>query len=378
MILLICILLLIAFPYFTFIICFTVGWMKPGGSGNSTGLTTRISLLIPARNEEENILNCLDDIVKQDYPTHLLEVIIADDHSTDKTALMVSEFIRSHPDIPFRLLQDPGADPFRANKKQLIEFAIAHSTGDLIITTDADIHAEASWISSLAAYYETNRPKMILGPVSFHHEKSLFSKVQSLEFLGLMGVTGGSCRIGRPLMCNGANLAYERTAFNSVGGFKDNLGYSSGDDVFLMLKIKNHFGAASVRFLKSAEAIVRTEAKISFHDFIQQRLRWVSKNKGLKDGFLLVVAVITWLFNASLLVAIIGGFYQSPFFCLALILFLLKLGVEFPLLLMTSRWFGKTKFLVYYPFAQVLNIFYVAVIGFLGNFLPYKWKGRKG
>ncbi len=368
---------IIALIYFAVILCFTVGWMLLEEPGKTTGFTTNVTLIIPARNEERNILNCLEDIALQDYPAHLMEVIIIDDCSTDKTSQIVAEFIRSRPGIPVSLLQTPDNNTSKAYKKQAIEYAIAHSTGDLIITSDADTHFETTRISAIAGFYEMYGPKMILAPVSFYHENNFFSKVQSLEFLGLMGVTGGSCRVGWPVMCNGANLAYERKAFNTVGGYKDNLGYSSGDDVFLMLKIKKQFGAGSVKFLKSAEAIVWTEAKSSFHEFLQQRLRWVSKNRGTKDARILSVALVTWLFNVSFLVGIISGIFNSYFFYLLLIILIAKMAVEFPLLLMTSRWFRKTGLLKFYPAGQVLNIFYVVFIGFFGNFLPYKWKGRK-
>jgi glycosyltransferase involved in cell wall biosynthesis len=306
-----------------------------------------------------------------------MEVVIVDDCSTDKTSQIVAEFIRSQPGIPVRLLQNPDNDPSKAYKKQAIEYAIAHSTGDLIITSDADTHFEITRISAIAGFYEMCGPKMILAPVSFYHENSFFSKLQSLEFLGLMGATGGSCRIGWPVMCNGANLAYERKSFNMVGGYQDNLGYSSGDDVFLMLKIRKQFGASSVKFLKSSETIVWTAAKSSFHEFLQQRLRWVSKNKGTKDARILSVAFVTYLFNVSFLVGIIAGIFNPDFFILPLILLLAKMVVEFPLLLLTSRWFRKSGLLKYYPAGQVLNIFYVIFIGFFGNFLSFNWKGRK-
>jgi cellulose synthase/poly-beta-1,6-N-acetylglucosamine synthase-like glycosyltransferase len=374
----VCFLFLIAVIYFAVIILFTIGWMLLEDPGKSSGPATKVTLIIPAKNEEQNILKCLKDIELQDYPMHLLEVIVVDDGSTDETSRIIADFISSHPGILIRLFQNQNNDLSRAGKKQAIEYAIAHSTGDLIITSDADTHFETTWISAIAIFYEVFRPKMILGPVSFQYENSFFTKIQTLEFLGLMGVTGGSCRIGWPVMSNGANLAFERNAFTAVGGYKDNLRFSSGDDVFLMGRIRKQYGAGSVRFLKSTEAIVWTKAKSSPPEFVQQRLRWVSKNKGMKDARILSVALVTWLFNFSLLGGIIPGFFHPSFFYVPLILLGAKMAMEFPLLFMTARWFGKTRFLKYYPFGQILNIFYVVIIGFLGNFLPYKWKGRKG
>jgi cellulose synthase/poly-beta-1,6-N-acetylglucosamine synthase-like glycosyltransferase len=370
-------LFVIALLYFSVIVCFTTGWILLDEPGKSTGLTTSVSLIIPARNEEAAIISCLEDIAVQDYPANLLEVIIVDDNSTDHTGRVVTDFIRLHQGIPLILIKIPD-DQLQTGKKKAIEYAVSHSNGDLIITSDADTRFGPSRISAIAGYYEMSRPKMILAPVSFYHEDSFFSSIQSLEFLGLMGVTGGSSGIGWPVMCNGANLGYERKAFTAVGGYMDNFSYSSGDDAFLMGKIRKQFGAGSVKYLRSSDAIVLTKAQDSFNDFVQQRIRWVSKNKGMKDVRILSVAIITWLFNFSFLAGVIYGFFNPDFFYPLLIVLLGKMGIEFPLLFLTARWFGKTKLLVYYPVGQLLNIFYVVFIGFLGNFVPYTWKGRKG
>jgi cellulose synthase/poly-beta-1,6-N-acetylglucosamine synthase-like glycosyltransferase len=372
------VIIVVSLLYFAVIVTFTVGWMKLEEPVKRSGLTTKVSLVLAARNEEATILSCLHDIEKQDYPSHLLEVIIVDDCSFDNTRRVVTDFIQSIPGNHFRLFKNPETDPSQANKKQAIDYAVSQSTGDLIITSDADTLFESGRVSAIVDFYESSGAKMILGPVVFHHGNSFFERVQTLEFLGLMGVTGGSCRSGWPVMCNGANLAYERTAFTSVGGYQGNMEYRSGDDVFLMVKIRKAFGPGAIQFLKSPEAVVVTEAKGTIREFVQQRLRWVSKSKGIKDAGILSVALVTWLFNASLLAGIIAGFFNENLLWLPLIVLAAKMAVEFPLLLMTARWFRRTKFLLYYPVAQLLNIFYVVFIGLLGNFLPYKWKGRKG
>ena len=367
---------IIALIYFALVLWFTGGWMKLVVPRKLSVFKTKVTLIIAARNEEENIVNCLEDVSAQEYPADLLEVLIADDGSTDNTSHIIESYILTHKGIQIRLLKNPGLKISFAGKKQAIEYAIGQSTGDLIITSDADTHFGPSWISSMAGFYEQYHPKMILGPVAFYQEDTVFERMQSLEFLGLMGITGGSCQVGMPVMCNGANLAYERKAFEAVGGYHDNLEYRSGDDMFLMLKIRKHFGAGSVTFLKSAEAIVRTKAKSSFREFVHQRVRWVSKNKGIKDIRMLFVAIVTFLFNFPIFSGTIATVFHPGFFFLPLILIISKMVIEFPLIFMTSRWFGKTRFLIHYPAAQVLNIFYVVIIGFFGNFLSFSWKGR--
>jgi len=61
---------------------------------------------------------------------------------------------------------------------------------------------------------------MIAGPVCIHNEKNLLEKFQLLEFAGLIGIGAGAMANGKPVMCNGANLAYTKKIFNDVNGFR--------------------------------------------------------------------------------------------------------------------------------------------------------------
>ncbi len=368
----------LALLYVVMILLFTAGWMRlekfPGSSANPSA---RVTLIIPARNEERNILHCLDDILTQDFTRHLMEVIVVDDNSSDNTVAHVNRFISENPGLDLRIIRLDEYPGKKAGKKEAISLAIANSSGELIITTDADVKVGPSWISAICSYYEKFRPKMILGPVGFHHESSLFEHFQCLEFFGLMGVTGGSCAAGIPVMCNGANLAYERKAFDAVSGFSDNMGFSSGDDVFLMLKIRKEFGRKAIRFIRSEKCVVLTDAQPDLRSFFNQRLRWVSKSSGYKNFSILAVSMITYLFNLSLLAGIMIGIFRPPFLIFLLGLLVLKTAVEFPLVALTARFFRKTKYLHWFPLLQILNIIYVTLAGFFGNFLSFEWKGRK-
>jgi cellulose synthase/poly-beta-1,6-N-acetylglucosamine synthase-like glycosyltransferase len=369
--------ILILFLYTWVILFFTGGWLKMARQNVMNGdVRIRVSVIIAARNEEQAILPCLLDIAAQDYPRELIEVIVVDDDSTDNTNRVVNDFIRpgSMGDIHIHLLKTDGRG--NGSKKQAIAYGISRSSGDLIITTDADTRRGSRWISAIAGFYGRYRPKMILGPVAFHHESSIFMQFQSVEFLGLMGATAGSCGAGVPVLCNGANLAYERTAFLESGGFDNNLGFASGDDIFLMLRFRKRYGTGAIRYLGSREAIVATDAKPTLHEFLRQRIRWVSKSKGYKDAWLIFVSIITYLASFEFIPGIVIGIFFPRFFLFLIALFLVKSLAELPLVWMTARFFGKTRYLAWFPVVQVLNIIYVSVIGALGNVLPYRWKGR--
>src|ERR1700743_493350 len=127
------------------------------------GFTTRVTILIAARNEEEKIHLTIEDILAQDYPKELTEIIIVDDHSTDNT----SKIISSYADKGVKLLQLNEAQPLNSYKKKAIAKAIDLSTGELMVATDADCRMGTKWLSTVAGYYETHNPVMIYSPVGY-------------------------------------------------------------------------------------------------------------------------------------------------------------------------------------------------------------------
>ena len=224
-----------------------------------------------------------------------------------------------------------------------------------------------------AAAHATPSP----GPVVFNREKNLLQKVQSLEFMGIMGTTAGSAGLGYPVMCNGANLGYRRSAFMDTGGYAGNLVFASGDDQFLMASVRKRYGKDSVSFNMDVQAIAGTEAEASMAGFLGQRIRWVSKSRGYRDPVVIGVGIVTWCIHLLLLGGIISGLFYPRILALSLALWLVKILLEYPLVSIMVRFFGKKELVGYYFIAQAFQLVYVVLVGFLGLFLPYRWKGRK-
>jgi cellulose synthase/poly-beta-1,6-N-acetylglucosamine synthase-like glycosyltransferase len=116
-------------------------------------------------------------------------------------------------------------------KKRAIELAIAQSKYDWIVTTDADCIVLQSWLHLFDAYIQKKERVFIAAPVMFHCDNSFLSTFQCLDFLSLQGITAASVYAGAHSMCNGANLAYKKTAFYEVDGFKNADHIASGDDM---------------------------------------------------------------------------------------------------------------------------------------------------
>ncbi len=344
----------------------------------------RISVIIPARNEEKNIAACLDSVCNQSYPTALFEVLVVDDHSTDNTAAIVISYADKN--VKLISLKDFVVDELNSYKKKAIEIAIAQSTGELIVCTDADCLAAENWLQTIAAFYEKYQPQFIAAPVAINCSIRFIEIFQALDFMTLQGITGASVHKKIHSMCNGANLAYTKKAFEEVGGFKGIDNIASGDDMLLMHKIyKLH--PEKVMFLKSKEAIVQTAPVNSIKDFFNQRIRWASKADKYDDKRIFAVLLLVYLINLLLLILpIIAVFnnaqyaifnFQYSICTLWLSLLLLKTIVELIFLYPVAKFFGKQSILLLFPFMQPFHIVYTVIAGWLGKFGGYKWKGRK-
>ena len=157
----------------------------------SENLHTSISVIIPARNEEENIGECLESILNQRYPKKLFEVIVVDDHSTDKTSDIINKFCGEN--IHLISLNDfTNNQAINSYKKKAIEIGISKASGDLIVCTDADCIANPQWLQTIASFYEKTKAAFIAAPVSYKKEKGFFKIFQSLDFMTLQGITGAS------------------------------------------------------------------------------------------------------------------------------------------------------------------------------------------
>jgi len=333
--------------------------------------TTKVTVLIAARNEEERIHYTIEDILAQDYPKHLIEVIIVDDHSTDKT----SDIILSYAGKGIKLIQLNEDKPLNSYKKKAIAEAINRSSGDLMVATDADCRMGPQWLSSIVNYYETADLVMISSPVTYFEEKSLFERMQTLEFAYLIGI--GAAFIGnkRASTCNGANLAYRKDIFYAVGGFSGIDDLASGDDELLLQKVAEQY-PGKIGFLKQHEAIVYTHAKHTLHEFLQQRRRWASKSTKYKDKNVVAMVVGIWLFNVSLLLNAGLGFYDLYFFKLFLVQFTLKYLFEMVFLLPIASFFKRAKLVSLLILIGPVHIIYFVYVGLMGNTRKYNWKGR--
>lgn len=333
---------------------------------------TKVSVLIAARNEEANIGRTLRDILKQDFPKELLEIIVVDDHSTDRT----SEIVRSFSAKGVKLLKLNESRPLNSYKKKAITEAIAQASGEIIVTTDADCRMGPRWLSTVITYMESRSHFLVSSPVAYSQEKSLFEELQTLEFLYLIGLGAAGIGNGHPSTCNGANLAYRRDIFYELGGFNGIDRLASGDDELFLHKVAAKY-ADRIGFCKTIDAVVYTDAKKNIGEFISQRKRWASKSTHYRDKRIVALGISIWLFNLLLLLTGIGSlFFGVGLFTIFAIAFGLKYLTEFIFLYPLCKFVRRRNLLSYLPMLSILHIFYMVYIGVAGNIGTYQWKGR--
>ncbi|MEP6748066.1 MAG: glycosyltransferase [Bacteroidota bacterium] len=334
----------------------------------------KISVIVPARNEEDNIAACLHCICQQNYPAHLFQIILVDDNSTDQTLQIANSISYEGVQIICYKLAPIKDNP--APKKRAIEMGISMASGDLIVTTDADCTAGPGWLRSIAAYYDQTKNIFIAAPVKIKDGSSLLSKFQALDFLTMQGITAAAVFKHFHNMCNGANLAYEKRIFYEVGGFTGIDNIASGDDMLLMNKVAEKY-PQKLGFINSAAAIVTTLPAAGWKAFFQQRIRWASKATHYHQPKIFFVLLLVYLTNLLIFCFLLLGIFQPFAWLLFLFLCVAKFFMELFFVKDVAAFFKQSYLIPWLFFLQPLHIIYIVVSGFLGQFKSYEWKGRK-
>jgi cellulose synthase/poly-beta-1,6-N-acetylglucosamine synthase-like glycosyltransferase len=343
-------------------------------SGEETVPDEKISVIIPARNEEHNIARCIHSLLLQHYPRKLLEIIVVDDHSTDNTAAIVRQFEGAG--VRLVSLSEAHLPHTAAFKKMAIQAGIDAASGSLIVTTDADCTADPGWIKTIAAYHRATGAVFIVAPVKIKPGRRVLSVFQSIDFAILQGITAAGVHTGFHRMCNGADLAYEKEAFIAVNGFEGIDHIASGDDMLLMEKIAARY-PGRIAYLNSADAIVETLPAATWYEFFNQRIRWASKAGRYKDKRMIWVLLLVYILNLCMAILLAGGLFNIHWLLFFLVLAFYKCMIEWRFVKDVLQYFRLRQLMLWFPLFQPLHIIYTVLSGFLGIFGGYTWKERK-
>lgn len=351
--------------------------LKPTTVLDTSKPKTTFTIVVPFRNEAENIPALLASLKELDYPTELFEVIFVDDMSEDNSVLTVSKALESAV-FSFNIIRNKQFS--NAPKKDAITTAISKAKHEWIITTDADCTVPKKWLQCFDAAIQKNTPNMVCGPVMYKNNGSFIQAFQQFDGLSLKAVTMGGFGHGREFLCNGANLGYKKKVFQEIEGFTGNTHIASGDDIFLLEKIKK-YAPNSIHFLKTSAALVHTQPQQNWKQLINQRVRWASKTTKQDNWLPKAIGALVFIVNLWIAFGWIYIFYSTRFLYFYLFVLCIKIAVDgFIIFSAKSVFRNKTTSLksifqvissgIIYPYITVA-IFILSLLG------GYHWKGRR-
>jgi len=351
--------------YLVLVTIFYKGWRRMAvfvPKGDET-IRTKISVIVACRNERNHIRPLIACLAQQSFQN--FELILVNDHSVDATRNYIKSAQGTYPKIQL-------VDAVGYGKKNSLKEGILISSGELIITTDADCMPSYHWLETIACFYEKYPSDLIICPVKFSGKDNLFSNLQALEFTSLIASGAGAAGAGMPVLCNGANLAFtKRSWLESQSDI--HVEQMSGDDIFLLESIKKRRGV--IRFLKSESAFVSTEPSKTLTGFIKQRRRWTSKSSAYTDWQLIFTACVVFSVNLLLVILLSFSLSNPDFLFVFAALFLSKYVVDAFFLNSVHAFFQVNKVWIYSILLSLIYPFYIVFITFSTLlFRPAKWK----
>ena len=333
-----------------------------------------VSVIVPARNEEQHIGRCLQALLQQDYPLQLLQILVIDDRSEDGTAAVVKQYRRTNSNI--ELLQIKKTKPGFSPKKNALHKGIQHATGEIIFTTDADCTPGPHWISQTMLLFESE-VGMVAGYNPYKivsNQKNIFVDMLNLDYFAMAAVAVACANLNYPVSCTGGNLAYRKLVYEEAGGFAQFSHLPSGDDDLFMQQVRENT-TWQIRYSTNPQTFVPTQPPTSFKEFVLQRIRYASKGRFyskpvsrtlmavyLLNVILVTLSVFTIADSNFLGPAITGYFIKS----IAELIFLKKSAPVF------SYKFRKGTFWL----TAVLHPVYITIAGLLGQVSGFSWKGE--
>ncbi|PKP03210.1 MAG: hypothetical protein CVU11_09170 [Bacteroidetes bacterium HGW-Bacteroidetes-6] len=297
------------------------------------------SVIIAARNEEQNIAGCLNSILLQSLPPE--SIVVVSDHSTDSTEKQVMEFVDKYPAVRLVLCDDN-----HTGKRAAIAFALRFMRTTLVVlTTDADCVVGKDWAKEML---ESITPEMRLctGPVVIGEAKGLLSQLQYSELFFLVAGGAAISVIGKTIQVSGANMSFYRNDYLAFfeSGYGEHFG--SGDDVFFMQFLQKKYGRRSVRFCNKPNVLVETRPEPDTNSWLKQRLRWVLKARGYRNRYSFIYGTLLLLANVSFWTIVVAYFFNTVNVLIAIATLGSKFLSEIMLLVLFSvKWKQKVRWL---------------------------------
>ncbi|MBN1309634.1 MAG: glycosyltransferase [Chitinispirillaceae bacterium] len=278
-----------------------------------------VSIVIPFKNEAENLPTLIAWLQQQDFQG-TMEVVFIDDGSDDESRAII-ERARAESAFAVRLLTSR-FDKKRSltSKQQALDLGIREASYPLIALTDADMTLEKQWLRSLAVSLHPGSD-LVFGHTAILPGRSFFSIFQSFQLASLFSIAAVFHHCGIAGSCMGNNLLLRKAAYLECGGH-DAIGYSITEDCALL----RHFRRCRRKtgIVAPFYPMAFTAAHHSLRLFLQQARRWVCG--GFADGINLFITGVVFTLQNAAVVAGAAGFFSFKVRLVALINFFLTWG----------------------------------------------------
>ena len=363
---------LIASVYALFFFYATIEWLK---TREFTVLekfnVVKFSIIIPFKDELNNLEICIKSILAQNYPEDSFEILLADDHSSDGSELVALDYASKYSNIKYVINSGQG-------KKSAISTAIVQSSHHHLITTDADTSRNNKWLASFATMFNYKGVRVVAGGVMMIPRKnSAFHYFQSMDYSGMMALSMVAMRKGWFRNGSGGNLGFTKDVYFNYVLAQGDQNVVSGDDVFLLQSAFKE-GQNTVIFPKSRDIISFTHTEQDWKDFIQQRSRWAGKSFKYTELAMTFIWALVWC--SSILIPVLFGLsiaFGGIYIQLFAFNLMTKLLADLVFLKSSTNYFDKS-FFRYFFIAEFYHVSYVILVGInaiLGR--KFEWKGTK-
>ncbi len=326
-----------------------------------------VSIIICARNEDDNLTEFLPKILCQDYPE--FEVVVVNDCSIDNTENVIDEFAKIFPNLKKVTIKED--DYYKHGKKFAVMVGIKGAKYENLLFTDADCYpANDQWLRDMSSGFVNNR-EIVLGYGAYRKEQGFLNKIIRFDTFLIAANYLSAAVKGKAYMGVGRNLAYKKELFYKQKGFSKHYHITSGDDD---LFVNQACTSENTNVAVSHNAITYSLAKTTLTDWKRQKQRHLTTaphyNSGSKAR-ITVGYILQYLFHFLFMAVLL---YKTTIIS-ALVGFVLKICTQMIIFKKTSKklnevdlwalsFFYEIILLVMYPVFHISKLFHK----------PNKWK----
>ena len=327
-----------------------------------------ISVIVCAKNEEENVANFIPLLAEQNYPD--FEIVLIDDASSDATLDLFEGFEKQYPNV--RLVKVENNEAFWGNKKYALTLGIKAAKKEYLLFTDADCYPTSTeWITAMSSQF-TMQKTIVLGYGKYEKiPNSFLNKIIRFETLLTAIQYFSWAKIGHPYMGVGRNLAYKKEEFFNVNGFIEHMQIRSGDDD---LFVNQAAKAKNTTIAYSPESFTVSKPKTTFNDWWIQKRRHVATANYYKpfDKLQLGAFYCSQLFFILLPIVLLSFQFQ---WILVLCLIALRYIVTWIIVGFSACKLKEKDVVYWYPILELVLLFTQINIFITNTFSkPVHWK----